>query len=72
MDVGQGPNWGCSANEKKIVAHRESLQADSQLTFAVVRSEKLVAEIGNSSGTQRKENVRRWKPLLNSTVKTLI
>jgi hypothetical protein len=25
--------------------------------------EKLVAEVGNSSGTQRKGNVCRWKPL---------
>jgi hypothetical protein len=25
--------------------------------------EKLVAEAGDSSGTQRKGNVRRWKPL---------
>jgi hypothetical protein len=32
-----------------------------QLRVAVVRSEKLVAEAGDSSGTQR--NVRRWKPL---------
>jgi hypothetical protein len=30
---------------------------------AVMRSEKLVAEAGDSSGTQRKGNVRRWKPL---------
>jgi hypothetical protein len=34
-----------------------------QLRAAVVRSEKLVAEAGDSSGTQRKGNVRRWKPL---------
>jgi hypothetical protein len=25
--------------------------------------EKLVTEAGNSSGTQRKGNVRRWRPL---------
>jgi hypothetical protein len=42
---------------------RESLQADSRLGVAVVRSEKLVAEVGDSSGTQRKGNVLRWKPL---------
>jgi hypothetical protein len=35
----------------------------SQLRGAVVRSEKLVAETGDSSGTQRKGDVRRWKPL---------
>jgi hypothetical protein len=27
------------------------------------RCEKLVTEAGESSGTQRKGNVRRWKPL---------
>jgi hypothetical protein len=30
---------------------------------AAVRSEKLVAEAGDISGTQRKGNVLRWKPL---------
>jgi hypothetical protein len=25
--------------------------------------EKLIAEVGDSSGSQSKENVRRWKPL---------
>jgi hypothetical protein len=29
----------------------------------VARSEKLVAEAGNSSGTQMKRKVRHWKPL---------
>jgi hypothetical protein len=33
------------------------------LRVAVVRSEKLAAESEESSGTQRKEDVRRWKPL---------
>jgi hypothetical protein len=33
------------------------------MRIAIVRSEKLVAEAGDSSGTQRKGNVRRWKPL---------
>jgi hypothetical protein len=28
-----------------------------------VGSKKIVAEAGDSSGTQRKGNVRRWKPL---------
>jgi hypothetical protein len=32
----------------------------SQLRFAAVRSEKLVAEAGDSPGTQRKGNVQRW------------
>jgi hypothetical protein len=34
----------------------------SQLRVAAVRSEKLVAEAGDSSETQRKGNVCRWKP----------
>jgi hypothetical protein len=38
----------------------------SQLGVAVVRNEKLVAESGKGSGTQRKGNVRRWKPLPNN------
>jgi hypothetical protein len=33
---------------------------------AVLRSEKLVAEAGDSSGTQRKGNVRYWKPLASN------
>jgi hypothetical protein len=33
------------------------------LRVAVVRSEKLVAKAGEISGTQRKRNVRCWKPL---------
>jgi hypothetical protein len=33
------------------------------LRVAVVRIEKLVAEVGEISGTQRKENVCRSKPL---------
>jgi hypothetical protein len=35
----------------------------TQLRDAVVRSEKLVAEAGDSSGVQKKVNVRFWKPL---------
>jgi hypothetical protein len=30
------------------------------------RCEKLVAQAGDSSGTQRKEHVRRWKPLTSN------
>jgi hypothetical protein len=33
------------------------------LRVVVVRSEKLIAEAGDSSGTQRKRNVHHWKPL---------
>jgi hypothetical protein len=39
---------------------RRSLQADSRLRVSVVRSEKMVAEAEDSSGTQRKGNVSRW------------
>jgi hypothetical protein len=35
----------------------------SQLRAAVLRIEKLVAEVKESSSTQRKGNVRHWKPL---------
>jgi hypothetical protein len=35
----------------------------SQLRVTVVRSEKLEAEAGDSSGTQRKGNVHLWQPL---------
>jgi hypothetical protein len=30
-----------------------------------------VTEAGDSSGTQRKRNVRRWKPLPSNAVKTV-
>jgi hypothetical protein len=43
---------------------RGSLQADRQLRVAV-------AGAGDSSGTQRKGNVRRWKPLPSNAVKTV-
>jgi hypothetical protein len=33
------------------------------MRVAVVRSEKLVAEVGENSGTQRMGNILRWKPL---------
>jgi hypothetical protein len=35
----------------------------SQLRVTVTRSEKLVAEARDSSGTQRKEDVHLWQPL---------
>jgi hypothetical protein len=37
-----------------------------QLRVSVVRSEKLAAEAADSSGTQRKRNVRFLKPLLSN------
>jgi hypothetical protein len=43
---GKGPRVYEDNFERDIVAYRESLQADIQLRFAVVRSEKLVAEMG--------------------------
>jgi hypothetical protein len=36
---------------------------NSRLKVAVVRSEKQIVEDEESSGTKRKGNVRRWKPL---------
>jgi hypothetical protein len=42
------------------------------LRAAVVRSEKLVSEARESSGTQRKGNVRLWKKLpSNGLVETV-
>jgi hypothetical protein len=35
----------------------------SQLRVTVSKSEKFVVEVNDSSGTQRKGDVRRWKPL---------
>jgi hypothetical protein len=47
------------------------ISATMTTRVALVRSEKLVAEEGGSSGTQRKGNVRSWKPLAsNELVKT--
>jgi hypothetical protein len=34
----------------------------SQLRVAVMRSEELLVENGDSSRTQKKVNARRWKP----------
>jgi hypothetical protein len=49
----------------------ECLQAGRQLRVAVVRCEKLVAEAGDSLGTQRKGNIHSWMPLPSSTVNTV-
>jgi hypothetical protein len=51
-------------NEEQLPS-RVSVQADSQLTAAV-------AEVGDSSGTQRKGNFHHWKPLPSNAVKTVI
>jgi hypothetical protein len=46
------------------LADRQSqCDLDFDLTSDWVSWELLVAEAGDSSGTQRKGNVRRWKPL---------
>jgi hypothetical protein len=50
--------------EESRQKERESLQAESQ--FRVAETEG-----GDSSGTQRKGNVHRWKPLPSSAVKTV-
>jgi hypothetical protein len=34
-----------------------------RLRVVAVRSENVVAEVGDSSGTQGKRDVHRWKPL---------
>jgi hypothetical protein len=48
----------------RIGSEERSLQVDSQLRV-------VVPEAGDSSGTQKKGNVRRWKPLPSSTVKAV-
>jgi hypothetical protein len=50
----------------RVSRERETVGRES-----VVRSEKPVAEAGDISGTQRKGNVLRWKPLPSSAVKTV-
>jgi hypothetical protein len=45
--------------EEFSVQFVSGLYNDDQLRVAVVRSEKLVAEAADSSGTQRKGNVHR-------------
>jgi hypothetical protein len=52
-----------AASHEKLSPGAEERPQLSQLRVSVVRSEKLAAEAGESSGTQRKRNVRRWKPL---------
>jgi hypothetical protein len=47
------------------------VSAVSLLRVVSGRSEKLVAEAGDSSGAQRKENVRLWKQRSSSAVKTV-
>jgi hypothetical protein len=44
----------------KLPVVKVTLTLTLTLRVAVVRSEKLVAETGGSSGTQRKGNVHRW------------
>jgi hypothetical protein len=51
---------------KDRYAGKDQQRFSSQLSLwriVVVRTEKLVAEAGESSGTQRKVDVSRWKPL---------
>jgi uncharacterized protein (DUF3084 family) len=58
------------ARSEKREARSEKREARSEKREA--RSEKLIAKGGDSSGTQRKGNIRRWKPLPSSAVKTII
>jgi glycerophosphoryl diester phosphodiesterase len=55
---------------QELVCRRVCSQSVSKLRVAVVRSEKLVAEAGDSLGTQRRRNAHHWKPLPSSTMKT--
>jgi hypothetical protein len=44
----------------------ESAEPAKQLAVTVLRNEKLVAEAGDISVTQRKGNALSWKPLSNN------
>jgi hypothetical protein len=33
MDVGQGPNWGCSAKEKKTLANPGTINPDARIMW---------------------------------------
>jgi hypothetical protein len=48
---------------EQLCGHITSQATREQFRVSVEISEKLLAEAGESSGTQRKENVRSWKPL---------
>jgi hypothetical protein len=39
-----------------------------EAVYSVSQLRVAVAEVGDSSGTQKKGKVRRWKPLLSSAV----
>jgi hypothetical protein len=52
-----------SQGARRQTASRKVTVTLTLMRVAVVRSEKLVAEAGDSSETQSKENVRLWKPL---------
>jgi hypothetical protein len=57
------PNHHRSEILKSNKQHKDLEGSPERLRVTIVRSEKLAAEAGDSSGTQRKESVRRWKPL---------
>jgi hypothetical protein len=60
----------CTVRVEAIASQSEELEVGvrwpgrlSLLRVADMISEKLVPEVGDSSGTQRKGNFRCWKPL---------
>jgi hypothetical protein len=64
MAASLGFGESVSPSRVRVRESREDLKAVSQLRFAG-------AEAGDSSGTWRKVNVRRWKSLPRSAVKTV-
>jgi hypothetical protein len=66
MIVEQLVEWRLAGETEVLgesLSRKVTLTLRCQLGVTAVRNEKLVAEAGDSSGTQRKWNVRRWKSL---------
>jgi hypothetical protein len=53
--------WSLACED--VILGAEECPLLSQLRAAVVMSEKLIADARDSSGTQKKESVCRWKSL---------
>jgi hypothetical protein len=56
MEVGQGPNWGCSAKEKKLRLHRVEnfyfILTESNLSRNPCRSIMVINKIPERSGSE--------------------
>jgi hypothetical protein len=64
----------CNENQLPLTNSPSRVRVERESAGSQLRScccENLVAETWDSSGTQRKRNVRRWKPLPSSALKTV-